>query len=175
MNWPHSPPHWLFTPGLYIVTVGTYQKAHHLSDPTRLNYFSNLLIQLADDFAWELKAWAILSNHYHFVAQSPANPRTLSKLLGKLHGLSAIHLNRLDNTPGRKVWFQSWDTHLTFENSYLARLQYVNQNAVHHGVAAAAEQYPWCSAGWFGQSATPAFRQTVESFKTDQVTVPDDF
>ena len=175
MHWPHSPPHWLFTPGLYIVTAGMCHKGRHFSDPTRLDYFSNLLLEQAHDFAWELKAWAVLSNHYHFVAQSPPNPRTLSKFLGKLHGLSAIHLNRLDHTPGRQVWFQSWDTHITFETSYLARLNYVNQNAVHHRIAATAEQYPWCSAAWFQQAATPAFRQTVESFKTDQLTVPDDF
>ncbi len=25
MNWPHAPAHWLFEPGLYIVTAGTYR------------------------------------------------------------------------------------------------------------------------------------------------------
>ena len=25
MNWPHGPAHWIFKPGLYVVTAGTYR------------------------------------------------------------------------------------------------------------------------------------------------------
>jgi hypothetical protein len=51
----------------------------------------------------------------------------------------------------------------------------VNNNPVHHGVVDYAAKYPWCSAGWFEAKASPAFRKTVESFKTDRISVPDDF
>jgi REP-associated tyrosine transposase len=175
MNWPHGPAHWLFEPGLYIVTAGTYLKLPHLSSHARLDLLQKCLFQYARDFGWNLRAWAVLVNHYHFVAASPKDPTTLRKFLGKLHMKTAQQLNLWDNKPGRKVWFQFWDSHITYESSYLARLDYVHQNPVRHGVVPFAENYKWCSARWFAQNAPAAFVKTVRSVKFDQVNVPDDF
>jgi putative transposase len=175
MNWPHAPVHWLFEPGLYIVTTGTYCKLPHLSSPSRLDFFQDSLFRYASEFSWDLRAWAVLANHYHFVAVSPSNPGTLRKFLGKLHMQTAKQINCWDNTPGRTVWFQFWDSHITFERSYLARLNYVHYNPARHGIVPLAENYKWCSASWFARHAAPAFVETVKSFKTDQVNVPDDF
>ena len=175
MNWPHGPAHWLFEPGLYMVTAGTYMKRPHLNSSARLDYFLESLFADASEFGWDLRAWAVLANHYHLVAASPRRADTLRKFLGKLHMQTAKQLNAWDNTPERKAWFQYWDSHITFERSYLARLNYVHQNPVKHGVAEVAENYRWCSASWFVRIASPAFAKTVRSFKTDQVNIPDDF
>ena len=118
----------------------------------------------------------MFSNHYHFVAHSPpGTAQTLPGMLGKLHEKTAKWLNRLDNAPGRKVWHNYRETRLTYEKSYLARLNYTHQNAVKHGLVRVASHYPWCSAGWFERSATPAQVKTIYALKTDQLTVPDDF
>jgi putative transposase len=175
MNWPHGPAHWLFEPGLYIVTAGTYQKLPHLSSPLRLDFFLDSLFRCARQFGWNLRAWSVLPNHYHFVAASPSDSGNLRKFLGKLHMQTARQLNLLDETPGRKVWFQFWESHITFERSYLARLNYVHHNPARHGVVPLAENYRWCSAAWFARNALPAVVNTVKSFKTDRVNVPDDF
>ncbi|PWU16451.1 MAG: hypothetical protein C5B50_13465 [Verrucomicrobia bacterium] len=127
------------------------------------------------EFQWSLRAWSVLVNHYHIVAASPANPGSLRKFMGKLHMKTAQELNRQDGTPGRKVWFQFWETHITFEKSYLARLRYVHSNPEKHQVVDLAENYKWCSASWFARNASPAFVKTVKSFKTDMLDVPDDF
>ena len=175
MNWPHAPVHWLFEPGIYMFTSGTYLKAPRLNTPERLDYFLESLFARTEEFGWHLQAWAVMSNHYHCVATSPADPSTLRKMLGKLHMNTAKQLNEWDGTPGRKVWHQFWDSHVTFEKSYLARLNYVHRNPVHHGVADNAENYKWCSAAWFARTAPAAFVKTVQGFKTDLVEVPDDF
>jgi putative transposase len=141
MNWPHGPADWLFEPGLYIVTAGTYRKLPHLNSPQRLDLVQESLFEYAQEFAWNLRAWAVLTNHYHFVAASPSEHGTLRKFLGKLHMQTAKHLNRLDNTPGRTVWYQFWDSHITFERSYLARLNYVHYNPARHGIVPRAENY----------------------------------
>jgi hypothetical protein len=39
------------------------------------------------------------------------------------------------------VWYNFRDTRLTYEKSYLARLNYVYQNAVKHGLVPVANQY----------------------------------
>ena len=64
---------------------------------------------------------------------------------------------------------------MTFEKSYLARLNYVHQNPVKHGLVPVATQYRWCSASWFERTAAPAQVRTVYRFKTDKVRVLDDF
>jgi len=174
VSWPHAPGRWQFEPGIYMVTGRTYNKVHHLNTPERRDYFLESFLQTLSDYGWSLQAWAIMANHYHFVAASPENPRTLKPMLGKLHMTAAKQLNIWDNTPGRKVWYQYRETALTFEKSYLARLNYVHYNPAHHGVIPNAENYPWCSATWFGQNATSAFVATVKGLKIDSISEQDE-
>ena len=158
-----------------MVTCGTYQKQHHLHSAARLSYFRDLLLQCTEEFAWRLQAWAVFSNHYHWIASSPPDPSSLPRVVSKLHTLSAREFNLQDGTPGRKVWFQYYDSHITFQTSYYARLKYVHHNAVHHGVVRVAENYPWCSAAWLAANSRPAFRRMLEQFKTDRIDVSDEF
>jgi putative transposase len=110
MKWPHAPDHWLHEPGIYMVTASTYQKVSHLNSPQRMDFFLESLFTDAAEFEWSLRAWALLANRYHFLAASPPDPSTLRKFIGKLHMKTARELNRQDSTPGRKVWFQFWDS-----------------------------------------------------------------
>lgn len=158
-----------------MVTAGTHAKQAFLNTPARLDFFRDALFSCAREFCWQLRAWAILSNHYHFLAASPPDASNLKKMLGKLHMTTAKQLNLWDRTPGRKVWFQYWDTHITFEPSNLARLNYIHQNPVKHGIVRSAEDYAWCSAAWFAENASPAFVKTVAGFKTDRLGIVDDF
>ena len=91
-------------------------------------------------------------------------------MLGLLHEKTAKWVNRLDNAAGRQVWHNFRETRLTYEKSYLARLNYTHQNAVKHHLVPLANLYPWCSAAWFERTATPAQVKTIYSFKARQVT-----
>jgi putative transposase len=136
------------------------------------------LLKLANDHGWHLEAWAVFSNHYHFVAHSPAavsTAETLSKMLGVLHAKTAAWVNRLDEAPGRQVWHNFWETRLTYQRSYLARLNYAHYNPVKHGLVAVANQYPWCSAAWFERTASVAQVKSVYCFRIDRVHVADEF
>ena len=175
MPWPHAPPHWMLEQGTYFVTAGTYLKEHRFGSRGRLRFLHDLLLSTAGEFGWALEAWAVFSNHYHFVAKSPQNAETLREMLKKLHGSSARWLNSRDSAPGRKVWHNFRETRLTYEASYYARLSYVHRNAVHHGLVLKPEDYPWCSARWFERHSTPAQIKTVYGFKTDRLKVEDDF
>jgi putative transposase len=174
-DWPHAPVHCLGSAGAYMVTAGTYEKAHFFRDPQLLSFLHDQVLALALQYGWRLQAWAVFSNHYHLVALSPEDSSSLQPLVRHLHSLTAREANHHDGTPGRRVWHEYWDTHLTFERSYLARLHYVHQNPVRHGLVPDATAYPWCSAAWFEQHASPAFVNTVASFKTDQLKVPDEY
>ncbi|WP_145084499.1 hypothetical protein [Aureliella helgolandensis] len=73
------------------------------------------------------------------------------------------------------MWYNFRDTKLTYQKSYLARLNYVHQNAVRHGLVSVANQYRWSSAAWFERTARPAQVRTIYNLKTDCVRVQDDF
>jgi putative transposase len=176
--WPHAPEHRLAIRGTYFVTASTYLREHHFRGKTRLAVLHRGLLKVAADFGWRLEAWAVFSNHYHFVGHSPANTDTaesLSQMLGSLHEKTAKWVNKLDETPGRKVWHNYRETRLTYEKSYLARLNYTHQNPVKHGLVPVVNQYPWCSARWFERTATPAQIKMIYGLKTDQIRLPDDF
>ena len=176
--WPHAPEHRISVRGTYFVTASTYLRRHHFLGRTRLAVLNRGLLKVANQFGWQLEAWAVFSNHYHFVGHSPEKEETaenLSQMLGYLHERTAKWINRLDNAASRQVWYNFWDTRLTYEKSYLARLNYVHQNAVKHRLVPVANQYPWCSARWFERTAAPAQVKTVYRFKTERLKLPDDF
>ena len=176
-DWPHAPPHRLSQAGVYFVTARTLQKRRLFDDEMRLDLLAGLLKVLATKYGWKLEAWAVLANHYHFVAHAPdgaGGGESLPTLINHLHSQSSRELNRLDRQPGRKVWANYRETHLTFPTSYLARLNYTHQNAVHHGLVAVANQYQWCSAADFERACTPAWVRTIYSFPTNALTVDDE-
>src|SRR5947207_13990245 len=99
--WPHAPTHQLATSGTFFVTAGTYFKAHHFRGAGRLCVLHRGLLTVARDFGWQLEAWAVFSNHYHFVAHSPPTEEdaaSLGQMLGQLHEKTAKWLNRVDAT-----------------------------------------------------------------------------
>jgi len=176
--WPHAPLHQLSGRGTYFLTASTYLKVHHFRGRERLRVLHRGLLTVARDFGWRLEAWSAFSNHYHFVGHSPEDAPDASNLpdmLSVLHVKTSGWINRLDRTPGRQVWFNFRETKLTYQRSYLARLNYVHQNPVRHGLVRVANQYPWCSAGWFERTASPATVKSIYRFKVDKVEAEDEF
>ncbi len=176
--WPHAPTHQLSAQGTYFVTASTLHKTHHFRGADRLRVLHRGLLTVARDFGWQLEAWAVFSNHYHFVAHSPPeapDAANLSDMLSVLHVKTAEWVNKLDRAPGRQVWFNFRETRLTYQKSYLARMNYVHQNPVKHGLVPVANQYPWCSARWFERSASTAMVNSICRFKIDRLQVADDF
>lgn len=174
-SWPHAPPHWTHEPGIYFVTASTLGKQPYFRGEERLTFLTELLLENLANASWNIDAWAVFPNHYHVVIRRSEQSRPLAKVLGKVHMLSAKEVNGIDDIPGRKVWFNYRDTHLTNDKTHLSRLHYVIHNPVHHRLVQSAVQYPWCSAGWFERTASPAFVKTVRSFPIDRLQIEDDF
>src|SRR5690606_20618467 len=94
--WPHAPEHRLWESGVYFVTAGTYLKHHYFRGADRLAVLHRGLLTVARDYGWRLEAWAVFSNHYHFVGCSPEEEQvaeSLSLMLGQLHEKTAKWLN----------------------------------------------------------------------------------
>jgi REP-associated tyrosine transposase len=174
-DWPHAPIHRLGSDGVYMITGATLYKHRLFSNPEKLTLLENEILTLAKLHSWQLEAWAVFMNHYHLIARGEPNATQLGRYLKHVHCNTARNLNLLDKTAGRDVWYNFWETRLTYERSYLARLNYVHQNAVKHRLVTVASQYPWCSAAWFERTASPAAIKTVYSFKTEKINVYDDY
>ncbi len=122
--WPHAPTHQLAEAGTYFVTASTYRKAHHFRGRDRAKVLHRGLLTVVRDFGWRLEAWAVFSNHYHFVGNSPEgteSAESLSQMLAVLHTKTSGWVNRLDESSRRHVWHNFRETRLTHQRSYFAR------------------------------------------------------
>jgi putative transposase len=173
-DWPHAPVHRLSEHGIYMVTAATLHKERLFDTSNKLDLLERSLLSLSKKCGWQLEAWAVFANHYHFVARGSFNSAPMADLLRELHSTTAREINRWDGQQ-RTVWHNYWDTRLTYQHSYLSRLSYVHKNAVKHGLVPMANQYRWCSAAWFERIASPAQVKTIYGFKIDKLNVRDDF
>ena len=105
--------------------------------------------------------WFVMPTHYHFIARSPEDALSLKALIQGVHSINAKFVNRADGTPGRKVWYNYWDSCIQNEASYLARMRYVMINPVKHGLVQNPEDYPFSSYKYFLEDSEPEFRQSV--------------
>jgi len=162
-----------------MMTAGTYLKAPLFTGKLRLDFLHNTLMKTAIEQGWQLEAWAVFANHYHFVARRlPSHfnsTTTLREMVSQVHQETSTWMNGADAAQGRKVWHNFWDSTLTYEKSWIARLNYVHSNPVKHGIVKLARDYPWCSAAWFERVASASWLKTVYAFKTDRLKIEDDF
>jgi len=171
----HRPAHRFQPHGAYIVTAGIYGKRHILSASELKSAVCANMAALAEQYGWQLQAWSVWSNHYHFVALAPEDATTLKALTRTLHSQTAIAANRLHRTPGRRVWYQYWDSCIDSDRAYYERLKYVHLNPLKHGWEDEPEAYPFCSYGWFLDGAESATRKRVASAREENVQIYDDF
>jgi len=76
-----------------MVTTGTYLKQPFFHRPDALTRLTNQLLELADCYHWNLQAWALFPNHYHFLAESE-KPSNLKAFIRALHSESATEINK---------------------------------------------------------------------------------
>ena len=174
-SWPHAPPHHFTPHGTYIITAATLHRKPLFDCGAKLDLLRDTTFELARNYALILQGWVLFANHYHLVIDFENNTTPHNDFMQHLHRELAVRLNRIDATPGRRVMYGFWDTCLTFEKSWLARPNYVHQNAVKHGLFSIANEYPWCSASCFESNARPGCVKSVYSLRTDPIKVPDDF
>jgi putative transposase len=171
----HTPPHYFVPNAMYMVTGSVLHKQHLLFENSHKEFFLKTLFEKVNLLGWNLEAWAVLHNHYHFISQAPEYPTTLTKLIQQVHSITAIQFDRWDNAPGRQVWQNYWDTCITYEKAYLARMHYIHMNPVKHGLVEDAMLYPYCSYKWFVEQGGDDLKEQVFTQPIDKVNVFDDF
>ena len=102
--------------------------------------------------AGEIKAWAVLPNHYHLLI-SVSNLKNAIGALGKLHGVTSRRWNKEENEQGRKCWHRVADRKIRNANHYYATLNYIHHNPVKHNLVKKWDEWHFSSAEQFLQDA----------------------
>jgi putative transposase len=172
----NNPPH-LFKPkSKYMVTGSTYLKERHLTAPDSKKQLLLSILKGCQRYNWKLEDWVVLDNHYHLMLESPEEADFLPKLINEVHKFTAIWLrkNNLVDVP-KKIFHNYWDSCVTFESSYFARLNYIYFNPVKHGYVTHPKDY--CFGSYFYRY--PGFSQELKSLERkypfERVNVRDDF
>ncbi len=147
----HAPPHWEYE-GLvrFIVTAACYEHKNIIGNSReRMAKFETDLLETCADFDVKLYAWCILPNHYHILIQTDKIREFQSERLGKLHGKTSFRWNGEENERGRQIWYKSFERPMKSNRHFWASLNYIHNNAVHHGYVKKWQDWAFSSANDF--------------------------
>jgi len=146
----HSPPHLQINADItYIVTAACYEHVPIMGhSPERMCECEEGVLKVCEDICAQVHAWCILPNHYHLLVRT-VQIKALLKALGQFHGRSSHQWNGEDNQRGRHCWYNAFERYMRSERHFFASLNYVHNNAVHHGYASQWPDWPWSSASEF--------------------------
>lgn len=140
----HVPPHLFIDEAIYFVSCRVYQGAPILSTDQKKEILFRTVLENIKAFDYELQAWVILDNHYHILFRVP-DAKSIPLFFQKLHGKTGYELNKVDGTPGRRVWYNYWDECIRDERDYYNKLNYIHLNRVKHGYVENPEDYEFSS------------------------------
>ena len=146
-KYEHNPPH-LFKPeAKYFITARTYKKKKFFKEDDAKDRLLESICKGFDANGWEIEDWVILDNHYHLMINSLGDSINLSKIINDIHKFTALWVrgNVKFSKDYDKIWFNYWDTCISYENSYFARINYIWNNPVKHNYCKYAENYKYGS------------------------------
>ncbi len=147
----HSPPHPIRTQGVYLITAACFEHAAVMDTPARRTEFEIRLLSDLQKVQAEALAWAVLPNHYHFLADFP-DFECIPGMLKRLHNGTAYEWNRADGCTGkRRVWYHYADHFMRTENQMLRSFNYIHFNPVKHGYVDSPYDWEWSSLGLYAQ------------------------
>jgi putative transposase len=126
------PPHIYTDNACYFLTARIVRKQRLLNTEVKRNLLRDVLKEAISQHGIRLYAWVILADHYHLLLKT-AKTSPLYKFIKRLHGQSAILLNKQDATPGRQVWYQYWDRFPRNERDFWSYFNYIHINPIKHG------------------------------------------
>ena len=143
-RYPHNPPHLFVDNTWYMITGATYKKKPLFASDGAKQLLLDITIDFYSRHNWQIKAWVILSNHYHLIAKSYLG-KDLPAIIRDVHGKSSKFLKRDFDLQFDRCWWNYWDTCIRSERDYYKRLNYVYYNPIKQGLVENLKDYEWSS------------------------------
>ena len=134
----HNPPHLFRNNAKYFITASTYKSIRYfVTEQAKEQLINSIFIEFSKN-NWVIEDWVILDNHYHLMTDARENANQLSNIIREIHKFSALQIKKTNPQAKKanKIWYNYWDTCITFENSYFTRINYIWFNPVKHGYVA---------------------------------------
>ncbi|PIY95685.1 MAG: hypothetical protein COY66_06170 [Candidatus Kerfeldbacteria bacterium CG_4_10_14_0_8_um_filter_42_10] len=144
----HIPFHLYLDEKIYFVTARTIKGKKLFNCDVKLNLLESRIKMATKKYHTKLHAWVVLANHYHLLFTLKQGIK-LSDLIRFVNGGSSHLLNNIDNTRGRKIWWNYWDVCVRNEKDFWAYFNYIHYNPVKHGYAEAECDYRYSSYNYF--------------------------
>jgi putative transposase len=172
----HTPPHLYRAGAKYFITASLYEKKRILDESVK----EKLLFSLSTScrrYGWQLEDWVILDNHYHIMVNAPEKSGNIAEFIAEYHKFTALFVKK--NIPASATWpkvFNNyWDTCITYEKSYYARLNYLYNNPVKHRYVQNAQDYRWGSFPIRYNLERAYVEKLAQEFPCDALNIHDDF
>ncbi len=192
-TYKHNPPHLFRSNAKYFITGATYEHVRYMKSDEAKDIFLNYLFKSFEHYNWKIEDWVVLDNHYHLMANAPENAETLAQVINNVHrfssgGIKSLDLECIDCVNAaptqsahsiehsiKKMFHNYWDTCITYENSYYARLHYLWYNPVKHGYVKYPLEWKYGSYYYRHHDEKEYLDKIMKLYPCDKVKVFDDF
>jgi len=116
----------------YFISASIVRRQRLLDTDAKRILVRDVLKEAIKQYGIRLYAWVILANHYHLLLKT-SDVAPIYKFIKRLHGDSAIQLNKLDSTSGRQIWYQYFDRFPRNECDFWTYFNYIHINPIEHG------------------------------------------
>ena len=130
---PYHPPHYYADSSFYFITARTFDRQRFWLTDAAKRVFVAELKAAVHDHGIPLCTWAILDEHYHMLIYIEQKGQ-LVPFIKRLHGASAIQINKQDRMPSRKVWCNYWDYCPRDDRDFYRVFNYIHIQPVKHGI-----------------------------------------
>lgn len=176
-EYKHNPPH-LFLPNTkYFITGSTYHRKHYLNgDEPKYALFESMKKGFTNK-DWIIEDWVILDNHYHLMVNSPQDSTELGYIIKEIHKFNALWIKKNIQSARNeeKIWYNYWDTCITYEKSYFARLNYIWFNPVKHGYTDDPEKWIHGSYYYRMKNEKEYLDKILKGYPFDKLKIDDEF
>ena len=191
-TYKHNPPHLFRGETKYFITASTYKKLPYLKSDAAKEKLLRSLHLAFNKYNWAIEDWVILNNHYHLMTDISDVPQVLPSIIREAHRFTALWIKKQilpkshfvesdisnpEHTPieATRIFYNYWDTCITYEQSYLTRLTYIWTNPVKHGLVESPEDWKYSSYYSRYRNECDVITQFMKDHPSDRVNVKDNY
>jgi len=117
--------------GEYFLTGRMLDGLSLMKEPDNKHEFEDVFFNLCEKYDFDPIAWVICNNHYHLIFYCDYD-FDFASFVRRLHSVTSLIFNRLDETSGRQIWYQYWDRKIRSEKDFWQHINYCHYNPIKH-------------------------------------------